>query len=175
MTSNNPSIQQSSNSSGGQMKNDAALWDRLLYILEWTLAIKLRHAEQLDFSMVYIKFDDKGKLGNLYGAMGAAQMLFKLTHELNDAMRKTDVVARSGSNFWVLIPHHEAESVVSKVAKIVEIAGKNGLDAVDCDISIFPLLNNEILKQGGLDSPLLFLDYVKSHCSVAKSWSAVNN
>ena len=175
MTSNNPTTQRPDNSPVRQMKNDAALWDRLLYILEWTLAIKLRHADQLDFSMVYIKFDDKGKLGNLYGAMEAAQMLFKLTHDLNDAMRKTDVVARSGSNFWVLIPHIEAESVVSRVAKIVEIAGKNGLDVVDYDISIFPLLNNEILKQGGLDSPLPFLDYVKSHCSVAKSWTAVNS
>jgi len=153
------------------MKNDAASWERLLHVLEWILAVKLRHADSLDFSLAYISFGDKATLGNRYGAMRAVQMLVELARELSNAMRKTDLVARNGTDFWVLIPHIEAESVVPKVTRIVEIASENGLDVVDRDISIFALQDNNILKQNGLDSPLRFLDYVKSNRNVARSWS----
>ena len=153
------------------MRNDAAAWERLLHVLEWILSVKVRHPECLDFSVAYISFGDKATLGNKYGAMQAVLMLVELTNDLSNAMRKTDIVARNGTDFWVLIPHVGAEAVVPKVARIVEIAGENGLDVVDRDISIFALTDNEILKQNGLDSPLRFLDYVKHNRSVAKSWS----
>ena len=58
-----------------------------------------------------------------------------------------------------------------KVAKIIEVAAAKGFDAIDRDISIFALTDNNILKQEGLNTPLQFLDYVKNHCKVAKSWS----
>lgn len=157
------------------MKNDTASWEKLLSVLEWILAVKLRHPDNLDFSLVYINFDDNATLGNRYGAMQAARMLFELTHELSGAMRKTDIVARNGTDFWVLIPHIEAESVVPKVTKIVEIAAANGLDIVDRDISIFVLKDNNIFKQNGLDSPLRFLDYVKNNRSIARSWGVEKN
>ena len=118
------------------MKNDTGSWDRLLHVLEWVLAVKLRHPDSLDFSLAYISFDDKTALGNHYGAQRAAQMLFELTHELNDALRTTDIAARNGTDFWILLPHIEAESVVPKLTKIVEIAAANGLDIVAHDISI---------------------------------------
>lgn len=157
------------------MKNDTASWEKFLSVLEWVLAVKLRHPENLDFSLAYISFSDKAALGNRYGAMQAAKMLFELTHELREALRKTDIVARDGTDFWVLLPHIEAESVVPKVTKIVEIAAENGLDIVDRDISIFVIKDNNILKQDGLDSPLRFLDYVKSNRSIARSWVVEKN
>jgi GGDEF domain-containing protein len=157
------------------MKNDVASWEKLQHVLEWILAVKLRHPESLDFSLAYISFNDKAALGNRYGAMQAAEMLFELTHELTGALRKTDIVARNGTDFWVLLPHIEAESVIPKVSNIVEIAAANGLDIVDRDISIFVLKDNNILKQNGLDSPLRFLDYVKNNRSIARSWAVASN
>jgi GGDEF domain-containing protein len=153
------------------MKNDAGSWEKFLHVLEWVLAIKLRDPDNLDFSLAHISFGDKTILGNRYGAQQAAQMLYEFTHELSNTLRKTDIAARSGTDFWILIPHVEAEGVVPKIAKIVEIAASNGLDVVDRDISIFALDDNVVLKENGLDSPLRFLDYVKNNRSVARSWS----
>ena len=152
------------------MKNDTESWERLLYVLDWVLGVKLRHSESLDFSLAYINFDDRETLGNRYGAMQAARMLVELTHELDSHLRKTDIVARNGTDFWVFFPHIEAESVVPKVAKIIEVAAEHGFDSVERNISLFALTDNSILKQNGLDSPLLFLDYVKTHSNVARSW-----
>lgn len=153
------------------MKHDAAAWEKLLYVLEWILAVKVRHPDNLHFSLAYIGFGDKTILGNVYGANQAFQMLVDLARDLRAVLRKTDIVARNGTDFWVLIPHAAAESVVPKVARIVEVAAENGLDVVDRDISIFALPHIDILKDNGLHSPLLFLEYVKSNRAVAKSWA----
>lgn len=152
------------------MKDDAAAWDKLLYVLEWILAVKMRHPDNLHFSLAHISFSDKSTLGNVYGAKYAFQMLVDLAQELRAAMRKTDIVARNGTDFWVLIPHAAAESVVPKVTRIVEIASENGLDVVARDISVFALPHMDIVKENNLDSPLSFLDYVKNNRAVAKSW-----
>ncbi len=154
------------------MKQDAASWERLLHVLEWLLDVKLRHAENMDFSLAYISFGDKAVLGNRYGAMIAVQMLVELSHDLTRAMRKSDLVARNGTDFWVLMPHIGADQVLPKVSKIVEIAAENGLDVVERDISIFAFQDNEILKQHSLYSPMRFLDYVKNNRSIAMSWAA---
>lgn len=162
------------------MKHDAASWEKLLHVLEWIIDVKLRysgidvklgHADNLDFSLTYISFYDRVTLGNMYGAMMAFQMLVELDNELSRAMRKSDIVARNGTDFWVLIPRNEADLVVPKISRIVEIAAKNGLDVVDYGISTFAFQDNNILKQNSLDSPLIFLEYVKNHCSVARRWS----
>lgn len=155
------------------MKNDADSWGKLLYVLEWIIGVKLRHADSMNFSMAYISFDDMAMLGNRYGAMQAAQMLFELTHELDDTLRKTDIVARNGTDFWVLMPHIESDSVVPRVSKIIAIAAENGLNVINHDISIFAIVGNDVLKQNDLDSPLRFLDYVKNNCNVVVS-SAIN-
>ncbi len=152
------------------MQDDAGSWDRLLHVLEWLLDVELRHPGTLRFSMVYISFADKIALGNTYGAPAAFQMLVKLAHDLNRAMRKSDIVARNGTDFWVLIAHNEAELVVPKIAKIVEIAAANGLDVVDRDISVFSFHDQDIVKQNGLNLPLAFLDYVKNNRTIARSW-----
>lgn len=155
------------------MKHDAASWEKLLHVLEWIIDVKLRHYDSLGlgFSLAYISFYDKMVLGNRYGAMVALQMLVELDYELSRAMRKSDIVARDGTDFWVLIPHHQADLVVSKISRIVEIAAENGLDVVDRDISTFVFQDINILKEYGLETPQLFLEYVKNNRKVAKSWS----
>lgn len=156
------------------MKEDAIAWEKLLYVLEWILAVKVRHADSVHFSLVHVSFGDKTKLGNAYGASAALQLLIDLGHALRKVMRKTDVVARDGTDFWVLIPHAAAESVVPKVAQIVEIAADNGLDIVDRDVSVFALERSDLLKELGIESPDAFLAYVKANRNVARSWASAH-
>lgn len=153
------------------MKEDGEAWERMLHVLGWCLDVKLRHPDSLDFSIAHVSFGDKATLGDRYGAMAAFQMLVDLSRNLRRAIRKSDIAARNGTDFWVLMPGIGDELVLPRVSKAVEVAAANGLDAVDRDISIFAFQDNKILKQNSLYSPLRFLDYVKNNRSIAMSWS----
>lgn len=151
--------------------DDADSWEKLLHILEWILIVKVRHSDNMHFSLTHISFGDKSALGERYGAMRAVQMLVDLGHELRRAMRKSDIVARNGTDFWVLIPHVEAQAILPKISKIVEIASDRGLDIVDRDISIYAFQDNSLITEHSLDSPARFLEHMKSNRNVAMSWS----
>ncbi len=153
------------------MKDYAASWERLLHVLEWVLDVKLRHAEAIPFSMVYISFGDKATLGNRYGAVVAYQLLVEFADDLKRALRKSDIIARDGTDFWLMLPHIEGELIVPKLSRIVEISAENGLDIVARDISIFAFPDNSFMKQHNLNAPLPFLEYLKNNRVIAKGWS----
>jgi len=152
------------------MNDDTAAWEKFLYVLEWVLAVQMRYATNLRHSLVCINFHDQKRLGDAYGAKDALQMLIDLAGRLRHAMRKTDLVARSGTSIWVLIPFVTPESVLSKVAQIVEIAAGNGLDIVDRDIAIFSIPDAGILEDKKFASAQEFLDFIGDNKNVSMRW-----
>ncbi|HZV55663.1 MAG TPA: diguanylate cyclase [Rhodocyclaceae bacterium] len=152
------------------MKEDSVAWEKFLYVLEWVLALQVRYPTNLRQSLVCVSFHNQKTLGDAYGAKDALQMLIDLAAQLRQSLRKTDLVARNGTDIWVLIPFVTPESVLSKVAQIVEIAAGNGLDIVDRDVSIY-----SIPEEGILDGPLFntaqdFLDFIADKKNVAMRW-----
>jgi GGDEF domain-containing protein len=152
------------------MNEDAAAWEKLLNVLEWVLAVQMRYATNLRHSLVCINFHDQKTLGDAYGAKDALQMLIDLAKKLRESLRKTDLVARSGTTIWVLIPFVTPESVLSKVAQIVEIAATNGLDIVDRDIAIFSIPDAGILEDQKFNTAQDFLDFIGDKKNVAMRW-----
>jgi len=155
------------------MKHDAASWDKLLLVLEWILDVKLRYHDHLHFSLIYLSMGDRNILGNEYGAPVAHKMLVELSRKFRLSMRKSDIVARNNTDYWLLLSHVQPELVLERISKIVEIASADGFDLVDRDISFFKFQDNNFLKQNGLYAPSVFLDYLKENRSVLKSWAAV--
>ena len=90
------------------------------------------------------------------------------------AFRKTDLVARNGTDIWVLLPCASHESVLLKISRLVEIAAENGLDIVDRDVSIFSVSNAALLEGRQFDSPLDFLDFLGNRKSVALRWDGAS-
>jgi GGDEF domain-containing protein len=155
------------------MKEDTAAWEKFLYVLEWVLALQVRYANNLRYSLVCVSFHNQRALGDAYGARDAVQMLVELAGKLRTGLRKTDLVARNGTDIWVLIPFVTPESVLSKVSQIVEIAAANGLDIVDRDVSIYSVPDAGILEGHRFNTPQDFLEFIGDKKNVAVRWTGI--
>lgn len=147
--------------------------DRLHTILDWLIHVQDRHPDSLKFGIVHVCFHDPAKLGNAYGAPEAAHLLDGLLDAMQKAFRKTDIIARDGTDFWLLVPYTSPDTVVEKAQRLVEIASENGLNIVDRDIAVFSLPDPEFIRDiGGAGSPAEFLAHLKKHRGIAFHWGA---
>ena len=56
------------------------------------------------------------------------------------AFRVTDIVARNGTDFWVIAPYtYDEDKIYDKVIGIIGSAKHHGLNMVDREITIYPL------------------------------------
>ncbi len=137
--------------------------DKFLFTLEWVMAVTKRYSERFKFGLAYINFQNPKILGETYGAQNASRKLGEISHMLRKNFRKTDLVARDGADFWILMPYSPSdESLVDKIKYIIDIASQSGLDIVERDISIFSLSDDEIKLCGNCSVPE-FLAYVKKN------------
>lgn len=155
------------------MKEDAAAWERFLHVLDWVLAVQIRYATNLRHSLVCISFHDPKVLGDAYGARDALQMVIELAAKLRESLRKADLVARNGTDVWVLIPFVTPKSVMARVGQIVEIAAANGLNIVDRDLSVYAIPDTDALATLSFDSAEEFLEVVASDKRVAMRWPGI--
>jgi len=154
------------------MKEDSNAWERFLHVLDWVLAVQARYATDLRHSLVRIRFHDHKALGDAYGARDALDMLMRFAAQLQHALRKTDLVARNGTDIWVLIPFVTPESVLSKVSQIVDIASTNGLDIVDRDLSVFTIPDADGLEKLAFENAERFLGMIGIEPHVAMRWES---
>jgi len=150
-------------------QEDFTARDKFLYTLEWLLAVTRRYAGGLHFGLAHINYETSKILGETYGAQKAAQKLDEVLHTLRKAFRKTDLVARDGADFWILVPFTPSdESLVEKIAYITETASQSGLQIMEHDISFF-LLPNAAAQVDENCTALEFLAYLKkNHIALAK-------
>lgn len=155
------------------MQEDLDALDRFMITLEWLMALQERHPDALQCGLLHVCFHNKESLGEAYGARDAAQMLSELAHQLRLAFRKTDLVARDGTDFWILVPYTSPETVTEKVTTLVELASDNGLDIVDRDVAIFTLPDAQTISQLAFNSGAEFLSYLKQNQQIAFRWEQV--
>lgn len=152
------------------MQEDFQALDRFLSTLEWLMALHERNPQALAFGLVHVCFHDTQQLGAAYGARDASQMLTHLARQLRNSFRKTDLVARDGADFWILVPYTSPETVTEKVRLLVETASANGLDIVDRDVAVFALPDPAIMQNLAFNSAAEFLDHLKKNRQVAFGW-----
>ncbi|HEY8887467.1 MAG TPA: diguanylate cyclase [Gallionella sp.] len=142
--------------------------EKFLFTLEWLLAVTKRYSGPLQFGLAYIHYKNPGILGETYGAKNASHKLDDVSHSLRKIFRKTDLVARDGMDFWILVPYTPVnEKLVGKVHDIIETASQGGLQIVEHDIFIFSL-SQDVAKQCEGCSALEFLTYIKiNHIDLA--------
>ncbi len=154
------------------MTEDLAALDRFTTVLEWLLAVRERRAELSSIVLIHVSFHDQQRLGDAYGASEAHHMLAALGDRLRQAFRKSDLVARDGSDFWILIPYEVPATVTERVAMLVDLAAQDGLDIVDRDIGFYSLAGaagDDI----AFTSAAAFLDYLKRHEQTTYRWEHV--
>src|SRR5574343_150810 len=84
------------------MQEEIDALDRFMITLEWLMALQERHPTALNFGIVHVCFHDREALGRTYGARDASQMLCDLAQKLRQAFRKTDLVAKNGTDFQMI-------------------------------------------------------------------------
>lgn len=143
--------------------------EKFLFTLEWLLAVTRRYSGVLQFALAHIDYENPRMLGETFGAQKASQKLDDVAHVLRKAFRKTDLVARDGVDFWILLPYTSAnEKLSDKIRYIIETASQGGLQIVERDISVFSLPYNEVEPDTD-GSALEFLKYLKqNHITLAR-------
>lgn len=144
--------------------------EHFMFTLQWLMGLLDRDPATLHYGLVHICFHNQEALGNTYGAKDGMKMLCQLLHELRAAFRKTDLVTRIGTDFWILVPYTSAESVTEKVKHFVEVASENGFDIVDRDIAVFDLPNPELVGNHSLHTPDALLEHLKATQKIAAHW-----
>lgn len=135
-----------------------------LFTLEWLLALLNRYASSIQFDLVHIELGSDHELGEAFGVQEAFKQLALLTTSLTQGFRKTDVITRYVTDFWIIIPYDSnKEQIQNKILDIFHQAKHHDLKLINREISIFslPLDNSEAINS--LTSGLEFLEYLKEH------------
>ena len=144
-------------------QEDTEAREKFLFTLEWLLAVTKRHSSGLQFGIALIDYNNPKILGETYGAKQAAQKLDEISHSLRSSFRKSDLVARDGTDFWILVPFAPSEErLVDKIRYIIDTASQGGLNIVKRDISIF-LLPIDAADLDADSAALEFLKYLKKN------------
>jgi hypothetical protein len=144
--------------------NDIESRRAFLFTLEWLLALHERYSCPLHFGLVHIKLGDNHELAETVGINEAFKQLTALTMSLAATFRKTDLVARDFTDFWVIVPYtKDAEKINNKILNIFQEAESHGLNAVDREVSVFelPLISTQTQKRP--TNALEFLGYLKEN------------
>jgi GGDEF domain-containing protein len=152
------------------MNEDNEAREKFLITLDWLLALNERYDNAVHYGLLHVCFHGKQLLGNVYGAQHAATMLISLAAKLRKAFRKTDLVARDGTEFWILIPYTHPETVIEKVTQLVEIASQNGLDVVDRDMAFFTMEDIASGRETAPDTALEYLEHLRKSRAVTQRW-----
>ena len=143
------------------MHEDVESFGKFLFTLEWLLEVSARYTSNIQFNLVHIDFGNPGVLGDAYGAQEAAFKLHDALDVLRQKLRKTDLAARQGIDFWILMPSDPGNDALSpRLQGIIEAASESGLAIVERDISVFAL--GDAYPELGLScSGRDFLSYLK--------------
>ncbi|MDP2142944.1 MAG: diguanylate cyclase [Gallionella sp.] len=137
-----------------------------VHTLEWIMAVMHRYSFPIQFDLVHIAHGNGNEIGETYGAQEAFRQLAAVTDSLRNAFRKTDLVARDGSDLWVIVPYTPAtEKIYDKVSGILQDAVHEGLHIVEREVSIFslPMHLTELGKDSSKLTALEFLSHLKEN------------
>jgi hypothetical protein len=122
------------------MISDIQLCSRFVETLDWICQVLIRHSEDFNIALVKIAYGDDNSLGEAYGAPEALRQLSSLTHDLQSSFRRSDLVGREGTDFWILFPYTRVQdNVYEKLLDVLESSKHQTLNIVEREIAIFEL------------------------------------
>lgn len=122
------------------MVSDIQLCSRFIETLDWICQVLIRHSEDFNVALVRIAYGDDNSLGETYGAPEALRQLSSLTHDLQASFRRSDLVGREGTDFWILFPYTRVtDNVYDKLLDVIQGSAHNNLNIVEREIAIFEL------------------------------------
>lgn len=110
--------------------------DHLIVVLDWLLNQRADSAFSR-FFLFRVSFDDPRLLGSTFGAADAMRRLNEFGAALAATVRRTDMVARALSEFWIAAPDCNPDMVSCRLCEIARTVEEFGLDLVECSVSTY--------------------------------------
>lgn len=135
-----------------------------LFTLEWLLALLNRYSSSIQFDLVHIELGSEHELGETFGAQEAFKQMALLTTSLNRDFRKTDIITRHVTDYWIIIPYDSnKEQIKTKIIDIFNTSTHSNLNLINREISIFslPLATSDMITN--LTSAIELLEYLKAN------------
>ncbi len=113
--------------------------DEFVSLVEWLISQR-SGSTTWRFCVFRIGFEHPELIGNSFGAQDGLRRLNQFGLTLAAAARRSDVVARKLSVFWVLSPECEPDTLGKRLQGMIDSVGEFGLDIVSCYVSahVFP-------------------------------------
>lgn len=110
--------------------------DQLITVLDWLLRQRADSAFA-NFFLFRVGFEDPRALGSTFGAADAMRRLNEFGAALAASVRRTDLVARALSEFWIAAPDCNPDMVSCRLCEIARTVEEFGLDVVECSVSTY--------------------------------------
>jgi hypothetical protein len=119
-------------------------------VLDW-LTCQRPESVHAHFGMFRVGFENPQVLGSAFGASDAMRRLNQFGSMLASTFRRTDMVARDLTDFWIVTPECNADIVGCRLCEIAGGVKDFGLDVVDCSVGayLFPLKDVDLAGVGG--------------------------
>ena len=146
------------------MISDIQLCSRFIETLNWICQVQIRHADDFHVALVRIAYGDDNSLGEAYGAPEALRQLSSLTYDLQGAFRRSDLVGREGTDFWILFPYTRVtDNIYDKLMDVLHGSAHKRLNIVEREIAIFelPLIYQQAVVKP--DNGAALLEYLKTN------------
>ena len=146
------------------MISDIQLCSRFIDTLDWICQVQIRHADDFHVALVRIAYGDDNSLGEAYGAPEALRQLSSLTHDLQNSFRRSDLVGREGTDFWILFPYTRVtDNIYDKLMDVLQGSAHKNLNIVEREIAIFelPLIYQKAIVKP--DHGLSLLQHLKAN------------
>lgn len=135
-----------------------------LNTLQWLMPVLGRYSSQFNFALVKIAYGFENELGDTYGAEDAAKQLYALTGALQKTFRKADLIARNGTDFWIIFPYTPfSENIYEKIRSVIDNSDYEELNIVDREIAIFTSPFGLNAENKTITSALDLLDHLKTN------------
>lgn len=147
-----------------QIKKEIEARRAFLFTLEWLLALLNRYSSSIQFDLVHIELGSDHELGEAFGVQEAFKQLALLTTSLTNDFRKTDLIARHVTDYWIIVPYDSnREQIQTKIVDIFKATKHKDLNIINREISIFSLPLSKTEAITNLTSAIEFLEYLKTN------------
>jgi hypothetical protein len=135
-----------------------------LFTLEWLLALLNRYSSSIQFDLVHIELGSDHELGEAFGVQEAFKQLALLTTSLTNDFRKTDIMTRNVTDYWIIVPYDSnREQIQTKIIDILNTSKHKDLNIINREISIFSLPLASSVAITNITSAIEFLEYLKAN------------
>ncbi len=117
--------------------------DDFISLVEW-LVRQRSEPTRWRFCVFRVGFESPELIGSNFGAQDGLRRLNQFGFTLASSVRRSDVVSRKLSVFWVLSSDCNTDSFSNRLQKLLGSVGDFGLDIVNCSVSAYVFPHPEV-------------------------------